>query len=241
MKRLFDIIVSTIGIVICFPILLIFTLLIWFYDFHNPFYVANRVGKGHVTFKMIKFRSMNINADKSGVVSTSSNDSRLTPIGKFIRKHKIDEIIQLLNVLKGDMSLIGPRPNVWDEVHLYTNEEKMILTIKPGITDMSSIVFSDLNDILQEYEDLNLAYNQLVRPWKSRLGILYIENQSFLLDIKILLLTVLSLFSKKQSLKYLQVILHKMNVNSILIEVCKRTNKLFPYPPPGQTEIILDR
>ena len=134
---------------------------IWLYDLNSPFYISKRVGKGGKLFRMIKFRSMILNADKTGIVSTSSKDSRLTPIGKIIRKYKIDELLQLLNVIKGEMSLVGPRPNVEIEVKLYTVEERKILLVKPGITDFSSIIFSDLNEILKEHPNVNLTYNQL--------------------------------------------------------------------------------
>lgn len=241
MKRGFDIIVSLIGLVIFSPILLITMLFIWLYDFHTPFYVAKRVGKDGKIFRMIKFRSMIVNADKTGVVSTSSNDTRLTPIGRFIRKYKIDEIVQLLNVLKGDMSFVGPRPNVLEEVKLYTKEEIKILCIRPGITDISSIVFSDLNEILKDKKDLNLAYNQLIRPWKSRLGILYVEKKSFLLDIQLIVLTILGIFNRNKTLKKLNVILKEITEDKLLISVSLRDKPLYPFPPPGLPDVVLER
>ena len=112
MKRFTDLIISLFGLILLSPIILPVLLIVWLQDFHNPFYVAPRVGKNEKIFKMIKLRSMKINADKSGVDSTSSNDSRITSVGRFIRKIKLDEISQLINVLFGDMSLVGPRPNV---------------------------------------------------------------------------------------------------------------------------------
>jgi lipopolysaccharide/colanic/teichoic acid biosynthesis glycosyltransferase len=105
-----------------------------------------------------------------GVDSTSSSDNRITPIGKIVRKFKLDELPQLFHVLTGKMSLVGPRPNVWNDVKIYTKEEKELLSIKPGITDFSSIIFSDEGDILSNYKNPDLKYNQLIRPWKSRLG-----------------------------------------------------------------------
>ena len=142
-KRIFDFIISLTGLIICSPIMIPVMVLVWLQDFHSPFYIAPRVGKNEKLFKMIKLRSMIIGADKSGVDSTSSSDSRITGIGRIIRQYKLDELSQLFNVLSGEMSLVGPRPNVRRETDLYTREEKLLLTIKPGITDISSIVFSD--------------------------------------------------------------------------------------------------
>ncbi|VVM17401.1 hypothetical protein BSPWISOXPB_2715 [uncultured Gammaproteobacteria bacterium] len=119
----------------------------WKQDKKSPFYMAPRVGRNNIIFKMVKLRSMVSNADSSGVDSTSANDSRITPIGHKIRKYKLDEITQLWNVLIGDMSLVGPRPNVKNETDLYTSVEEKLLLVKPGITDFSSIVFSDEGDI----------------------------------------------------------------------------------------------
>ena len=119
---------------------------------------------------MYKLRTMIINADSTGVDSTSSNDNRITSVGKFIRKFKIDEISQLINVLLGDMSLVGPRPNVLREILMYTDLEKELLTVKPGITDFASIVFSDEGEILSDSDDPDIDYNQLIRPGKGYLG-----------------------------------------------------------------------
>jgi lipopolysaccharide/colanic/teichoic acid biosynthesis glycosyltransferase len=149
-KRIFDIVASATGLLVASPILLPVMFLVWKQDRHSPFYVAPRVGRGEKPFKMVKLRSMIINADKSGVDSTGSNDRRITPVGHFIRRYKLDELTQLWNVLKGDMSLVGPRPNVKRETDLYTLEEKKLLSVKPGITDFASIVFSDEGDILKD-------------------------------------------------------------------------------------------
>ena len=150
LKRLFDFFTSIVLLLAFSPILLIFSFLIWKQDYHTPFYIAPRVGKNGKIFKMIKFRSMIINADQSGVDSTSSNDSRITKLGKFIRKFKIDELPNFINIFKGDMSFVGPRPNVKRETDLYTNKEKLLLSVRPGITDLASIVFSDEGDILKD-------------------------------------------------------------------------------------------
>ena len=141
-KRSIDVALSLIGLIILAPLFILVLLLIWINDFQNPLYVPSRIGKNNKKFKMVKLRSMLVDADKSGVDSTSKNDPRITKIGHFIRKFTLDELSQLLNVLKGDMSLVGPRPNVERETNLYSTEEKKLLTVRPGITDFSSICSS---------------------------------------------------------------------------------------------------
>ena len=239
MKRIIDIILSSIGLFFLSPIILICLFLIWVYDFNNPFYAQLRMGKNYKPFKMYKLRSMYKGADNSGVLSTSSNDNRITPIGKIIRKIKLDEISQLINVFIGNMSLVGPRPQVISHINNeYTNVEKELLIVKPGITDFSSIVFSDEAEILKNSLNPDLDYNQLIRPWKSRLGILYIRHQSILLDIKLILLTIISIISKEKALNGINKILLKFSVDKKLIEVAKRKNQLTPYPPPGSKSIV---
>ena len=161
MKRLFDILTSLMGLILFSPILLIFMYLVYRQDKNSPFYLAPRVGKDGLMFQMLKLRSMTVNADKSGVDSTSVDDERITPIGHKIRRYKLDEFTQLWNVLIGDMSLVGPRPNVVSDTNLYTNIEKKLLKVRPGITDFSSIVFSDEGEILEGKEDPDLSYNKL--------------------------------------------------------------------------------
>ena len=193
MKRLFDFFISFLGILILMPIFIITTLLIFLYDFQYPLYNPQRMGKNMKAFTMIKFRSMIKNADKTGVNSTSIKDVRITPIGKIIRKFKIDELSQLFNVFR--TSFVGPRPQIINHViNEYTEFEKL-LTVKPGITDFSSIVFSD-EETLKNSKDPDADYNLLIRPWKSKLGLLYVENQSLLLDFYLIVLTLISIINK---------------------------------------------
>ena len=215
MKRLLDFSVSFIGLLLFAPILLPVIFIVWIQDFKSPFYIPLRVGQNKKLFKMVKLRSMIVNADSSGVDSTGKNDDRITRIGKIIRRFKLDELSQLWNVLMGDMSLVGPRPNVKSETDLYTDVENGLLSVKPGITDISSIVFSDEGDILADKTDPDLAYNQLIRPWKSRLGLIYIKNQSFMLDIQLIFLTVISIFSRDLALSHIVKILKSLEVNQL--------------------------
>ena len=240
-KRVFDVIFSLLGLVLLSPIMIPVMVMVWLQDFHSPFYIAPRVGKNGVLFNMVKLRSMVINADKSGVDSTSSNDSRITPVGHFIRRCKLDELSQLWNVLIGDMSLVGPRPNVKRETDLYTDIEKTILLIKPGITDFSSIVFSDENDILKDSKDPDLDYNRLIRPWKSRLCMVYAKNQSLFLDLMLIVLTIITLFSRSVALSGVAKLLTIYNTEEKLIMVAVRKSPLKPFPPPGAKEIVTER
>tara|TARA_X000000368_G_C22970828_1_gene685377 strand:- start:8 stop:739 length:732 start_codon:yes stop_codon:yes gene_type:complete len=241
MKRIVDIAISFFGLIIFLPILLPVIFMVWLQDKHSPFYIAKRVGKDHIPFNMVKLRSMIINAEQTGVDSTGSDDERITSIGRFIRKYKLDELTQLWNVLKGDMSLVGPRPNVVIETELYTDAEKILLTVRPGITDIASIVFSDEGDILSEKEDPDIAYNQLIRPGKNKLGLFYVDKQNIFLDIAIIWLTVLAIFSKATALKSLESLLFKIGASKELIEIASRRNPLMPSPPPGSDDIVVTR
>ena len=240
LKRAIDVLVAAFGLLIMSPVLIVFGFAIWLQDFHSPLYVANRVGLHKKTFKMIKLRSMVFNADASGITSTSNSDRRITRIGMLIRKLKLDEVTQLVNVLLGDMSLVGPRPNVlkWG-VELYTEEEMHLLSVRPGITDFSSIVFSDEGAILSAVENPDLAYNQLIRPWKSRLSLAYIDHMSLKLDLKLVLITVLSIVFRQHALKLVVQELRRLGESEELIQVASRTSPLKPFPPPGSARIAV--
>lgn len=240
-KRLFDILVSAFGLLIASPVLLPVMFLVWRQDGHSPFYVAPRAARRSGTFDMIKLRSMVINADKSGVDSTGSNDRRITKVGHFIRRYKLDELTQLWNVFIGDMSMVGPRPNVKRETDLYTPLEKKLLDVKPGITDISSIVFSDEGDILKDQPDPDIAYNQLIRPGKSLLGLFYIEHRSLLLDLRLVLLTLTAIASRERALAGVQRILRELGASQDLLALAARQQPLNPRPPPGGDRIVTSR
>jgi lipopolysaccharide/colanic/teichoic acid biosynthesis glycosyltransferase len=241
MKRFFDIVFSFFGLVALSPMLIIFSYLIYLQDKESPFYIAPRVGRNNIIFKMIKLRSMVRNADKSGVDSTSARDSRITPLGYKIRRYKLDEATQLWNVFIGDMSFVGPRPNVQRDVDLYTKDEQRLLDVRPGITDFSSIIFSDEGNILKDKKDPDLSYNQLIRPWKSRLGLIYIDNQSFILDFQILFYTVMASVSKQKSIKWIVKKLTMLKADPMVVKISSRRINLYPYPPPGSKDIVSKR
>lgn len=242
LKRSFDIALSFVGLILLSPLLIPVAIIVWCQDFHSPLYVANRVGKDGRLFKMYKMRSMIMNADKSGVSSTSADDRRITPIGHFIRRFKLDELTQLINVLIGDMSLVGPRPNVkTGGTDSYTELEMRLLSVKPGVTDFASIVFSDEGDILKGAADPDVAYNQLIRPGKSMLGLFYIDRRSFLLDVMLCIYTVVAIFSRKRALLGVVVLLNKRDASRELLELASRNSALVPMPPPGGMYIVQSR
>jgi lipopolysaccharide/colanic/teichoic acid biosynthesis glycosyltransferase len=240
-KRLFDMVFSLILVVLLSPLLILFSFLIWKQDKEQPFYIAERVGKNEKLFKMMKFRSMVVNADKSGIDSTTSNDPRITSLGHFIRKYKIDELPNFFNIFLGQMSFVGPRPNVKRETDIYTNVEKLLLSVRPGITDLASIVFSDEGEILSNSQDPDLDYNQLIRPWKSRLGIFYVENNSLLVDIKLILITIIALISRRRALLAVSRLLAKLDASANLVSIALREQTIVPTPPPGAIDIVKTR
>ena len=241
MKRIIDLSFSIVGLFFLCPILFYFLFMVWIKDYYSPLYISKRIGKNGKEFNFIKIRSMVVNANKSGVDSTSKNDDRITPAGKLIRKYKIDEIPQLIHVFLGQMSFVGPRPNVMSDVSIYTSEEKKLLDIKPGITDFSSIVFSDEGEILSDSKDPDLEYNQLIRPWKSRFGLFYIRNQNFVIDLKLIFLTLVSVFKRNYALAKVSSLLESLGAEDELVQIAKRESQLYPYPPPGSDEIVTKR
>jgi hypothetical protein len=147
----------------------------------------------------------------------------------------------LWNVLKGDMSLVGPRPNVKRETDLYTSQEKVLLSVKPGITDFASIVFSDEGEILADKADPDIAYNQLIRPGKSRLGLFYIQKKNLLVDLSLILFTALAIVSKRRALKAVAALLKVLRAPQQLLDIASREKPLTPQPPPGSTQVVTSR
>lgn len=190
MTRLFDILFSFAGLVVLSPILLVVYILIRMESPGGGFYRQQRVGKDGKMFRLLKFRSMRTGSDKQGLITVGGHDSRITRIGYFIRRYKIDELPQLLNVLKGDMSLVGPRPEVKKYVDMYTAEQRRVLSVKPGITDYASIEYADENEILGRADDPDKAYVEQIMPDKIRLNMRYIENHNSREYFKIIFLTI---------------------------------------------------
>jgi lipopolysaccharide/colanic/teichoic acid biosynthesis glycosyltransferase len=236
-KRSVDLLVGFIAILVLSPLVVLLAVLIWLGDRRSPFYVAQRVGRNGQLFKMVKLRSMIAGADQAGVDSTGNRDPRITPVGSVVRQLKLDEIPQLWNVFRGDMSLVGPRPNITSEVALYTPVERRLLAVRPGMTDLASIVFADEGEILADSEDPNRDYNRLIRPWKSRLGLLYVAHGSPSVDALILFATACSFVSRKRALRIVSVMLERWGAPSELVRVSRRDIELRPAPPPGASQI----
>lgn len=193
MIRFFDFILSLVGLVVLAPIFIV--LAIWIkIDSNGPvFYKQVRVGQNGIDFGLFKFRSMVVDADKKGLITVGGRDPRITRSGYFIRKYKLDELPQLINVLLGDMSLVGPRPEVRKYVELYTDEQQKVLSVKPGITDYASIEYMDENEILGKSNDPEKTYIEEIMPEKIKYNMKYINNKNLFEYFKIILLTVLKI------------------------------------------------
>lgn len=197
LKRLFDIVFSLVGLILLSPILLYIAFLIKKEDAGPIFYRGVRVGRYGKPFRIYKFRTMVANAEKLGGPSTADDDPRITKIGKFLRKYKLDELPQLINVLKGEMSFVGPRPEVEHYVKMFTQEEKAILSVRPGITDWASLWNSDEGAILAGSDDPEKTYMEKIRPTKLKLQLKYVREQSFITDLRIIFLTLFVIITKK--------------------------------------------
>lgn len=190
MKRFFDFIISLIVLIIFGPLFLILGILIRKDSEGAFFYRQVRIGKEGKPFRIFKFRTMVNNAEKSGVTSTKEDDVRITKMGKFIRKYNVDELAQFINVLRGEMSIVGPRPEIPYYVNMFTEEEKIILSVKPGITDWACIWNPDEGKLLAGSDDPDRDYLEKIRPEKIRLQLKYVREHSFWIDFKIMLMTL---------------------------------------------------
>ena len=199
LKRSFDILSSGLGLLLISPILLIVSLAITLSSKGGVFYKQSRVGLNGVNFNILKFRTMFTGSDKKGLLTVGDRDPRVTPIGYYLRKYKLDELPQLINVLIGDMSLVGPRPEVSKYVNLYSKEDRVVLSIKPGITDYASIYFRNENEILKTSDNPEKKYIEEVMPRKLELNKKYIAEKGLLTDLKIIFMTLKSIFHKNEN------------------------------------------
>jgi len=198
MIRFFDILFSLLGIIILFPLFIIIYLLIIIESKGIGLYMQNRVGKDGVDFILYKFRSMHVGADKKGLLTIGGRDPRLTKVGTILRGLKLDELPQLFNVLKGEMSLVGPRPEVRKYINLYTAEQLKVLQIRPGLTDYASIEYIDENEILSNASDPEKTYIEEIMPHKIQLNMRYINNQGIKEYFSIIFLTLWLIKPQKQ-------------------------------------------
>ncbi len=193
LKRIFDIVSSVSALVILFPFLVIISIWILVDSRGGIFYKQIRVGKNKKEFSLLKFRSMRPDSDKSGQL-TVGNDSRITGVGKILRKTKLDEIPQLLNVIMGDMSIVGPRPEVPKYVTLYNTSQQKVLNVLPGLTDYASLEYIDEQSVLGKSDNPEKTYIDEVMPAKLELNLKYIEERSFMVDIKLIFKTIFKIF-----------------------------------------------
>jgi lipopolysaccharide/colanic/teichoic acid biosynthesis glycosyltransferase len=190
MKRLFDILFSAVLMLVLLPLGMVVSIWIVLDDFGSPFFVQQRVGLNGRNFGLLKFRSMRKNAESKGQLTVGMKDNRITRSGYFIRKYKIDELPQLVNVFLGEMSVVGPRPEVPKYVLLYNEEQQNVLSIKPGITDFASIEYVRENELLSQSPNPEKTYIEEIMPAKLALNLKYVREQSFLTDMKIILRTI---------------------------------------------------
>jgi lipopolysaccharide/colanic/teichoic acid biosynthesis glycosyltransferase len=194
-KRLFDILFSILVLLLFLPFGLIISTLIIFSSPGGIFYRQERIGKNGKPFRIFKFRSMRNDSDKKGKLTVGMRDPRITPIGYFIRKYKLDEFPQFINVLKGEMSIVGPRPEVQEYVQLYTKEQRKVLDVKPGITDYASLYYFKENELLAQATDPQKTYIEEIMPAKIKLNEKYLANPTLFHDLKIIFKTFMKILS----------------------------------------------
>lgn len=233
-KRLVDVLLAANILFAAAPLLAVLMALIWIHDRKTPLYRGIRVGRGNRDFRMLKLRTMSVDAEAKGGTSTSASDERLTRLGKWLRRWKLDEVPQFWNVLTGDMSIVGPRPNMRrGGVDRYTQGEMRLLDVTPGITDLASIVFSDEGQILDGAKDPDALYDAVIRPWKSRLGLLYVDHRSIAADLRIMGLTAIAMVAKPTALHGVDRILEQWGAEEDLRLTCSRRDPLRPVQRPG--------
>lgn len=242
-KRAFDLLGASVGLIATAPALALCLLAVWLTDRRNPLYISARVGMHGREFRFLKVRTMRARSGAAAVDTTLADDPRITRCGRYIRALKLDELPQLMHVIAGQMSLVGPRPNVPRETALYTQIERRLLMVRPGITDIASIVFADLAQCLSAagVADANIGYNQLVRPWKSRLSLHYIQIASMRTDALMLFYTVSGMLARQWTLRRLSSLLRRTGAEPDLCDFVLRRTPLTPLPPPGASEIVVSR
>ncbi len=199
-KRLFDVIMSSLGILITLPILFIIGIVIKLTSKGPVLYMQKRVGKNNLDFTIIKFRTMNVNADKLGLLSFGDNDPRITSVGGVLRKFRLDELPQFFNILKGEMSFVGPRPEVRKYVDFYNEQQRKVLNFKPGVTDFACIKFIDIEDKIlhANKKDSDRIYIEEIMPQKIAANLSYFTRANFFSDLKIIFFTIAKTFNFKR-------------------------------------------
>lgn len=197
MKRFLDILLSSVTLLVLSPFFIIISIIIMLESKGGVFYKQVRVGKGNKDFELLKFRTMKEGSDSHGLLTLGSNDARITPFGCFLRKYKLDEFPQLINIIKGEMSIVGPRPEVRKYADLYDDNQREVLTVRPGLTDYASIKYIDESDILAKADDPEEKYIHEIMPHKIELNLHYIRNMSVKEDFRIIGRTLWSISQKE--------------------------------------------
>lgn len=195
LKRFFDIIFSISGLIVLFPLFLVIAILILLDSRGGVFYFQTRVGKNSRDFRLIKFRTMFINSEHEGLLTIGNTDIRITKFGKWLRRYKVDEFPQLVNILKGEMSFVGPRPEVKKYVDLYNYGQIKVLSVRPGLTDYASLEYINENETLEQYDNPEKIYIEKIMPEKLSLNIKYINEKGFFTDLKIIQKTIQKIFT----------------------------------------------
>ena len=193
-KRLSDILFSIIGLIVLIPVFIIISIVIIFDTKGGVFYLQKRVGKNNRDFTLIKFRTMRVDSASDSLLTIGEDDSRITRSGAFLRRYKLDELPQLFNILKGDMSIVGPRPEVRKFVDMYNQRQKKVLTVRPGLTDYASLKYINESEVLAKYDNPEKAYVEVVMPEKLNLNLKYINEKSFVTDLRIIFETLAKIF-----------------------------------------------
>jgi lipopolysaccharide/colanic/teichoic acid biosynthesis glycosyltransferase len=227
--------VALAALIVTLPLLIAVAAVIWLSDFGPPFYLAVRIGKDGRKFKMLKLRSMVVNSDSREMVFTTADDPRITPLGRWLRATKLDELAQLWNVVRGDMSLVGPRPQPEAEVNYYSEEEWRLLSVRPGLTDIATLIFADESEILRGRLDAEQFYWGTLQLWKKRFALLHLDHRTLRLDMKVILLTIAGLLSRRTTLDGVLSILRDCKASGVLLRVARRNGPVLPYPFPQLT------
>ncbi len=231
-RRSFDVAAAFVGLTVCAPVLAAAMVAVWFSDGGAPLFFQARVGKDGLPFRLVKLRTMVVGTGRCGTNSTAADDPRLTRVGRWLRANKLDELPQLWNILVGDMALVGPRPQIESEVQRYTEAERGLLALRPGMTDFASIVFADESAILRYSDDPDRDYDLLIRPWKSGLGLYYVTVRSVGLDLALIVLTIAVCVWRPLGLRGLSWLLRRLDAPDDLVMVARRDQPLRAVTPP---------
>lgn len=195
-KRIFDLVFSLIGLLLLAPILLLIAVLIKLDSKGPVLFIQNRVGRNNIDFNIFKFRTMHIKSENKGLLTLGNNDSRVTRIGYFLRRYKIDEFPQLINILKGDMSFVGPRPELRYYVNFYNDDDMQIFKVRPGITGLASLKYRNEVELLKAAENPEEFFISTIIPDKLRFNKMYIKKRNFFFDLKLIFLTIIKVITK---------------------------------------------